>query len=96
VAGTLLVLLLLTLVTDVSVFSINLTTGLGVGLGIDYSLFIVSRFRQELHAGRTPADAVVRTVQTAGRTVLFSPAGAPGGACLGSPPPAPLTPRCCS
>jgi putative drug exporter of the RND superfamily len=72
VAGTLLVLLLLTLVTDVSVFSINLTTGLGVGLGIDYSLFIVSRFREELHAGLAPADAVVRTVQTAGRTVLFS------------------------
>jgi putative drug exporter of the RND superfamily len=72
VAGTLLALWLLTLVTDVSVFSINLTTGLGVGLGIDYSLFIVSRFREELHAGRSPGDAVVRTVETAGRTVLFS------------------------
>jgi RND superfamily putative drug exporter len=72
VAGTLLALWLLTLATEVSVFSINLTTGLGVGLGIDYSLFIVSRFREELRAGLAPDDAVVRTVQTAGRTVLFS------------------------
>jgi RND superfamily putative drug exporter len=72
VVGTLLVLFLLTLVTDVSVFSINLTTALGIGLGIDYSLFIVSRFREELRAGLNSNDAVVRTVETAGRTVLFS------------------------
>jgi len=72
VVGTLLVLFLLTLVTDVSIFSINLTTALGIGLGIDYSLFIVSRFREEMRAGLEPADAVVRTVETAGRTVLFS------------------------
>jgi RND superfamily putative drug exporter len=72
VVGTLLVLFLLTLVTDVSVFSINLTTALGIGLGIDYSLFIVSRFREEMRAGLSSDDAVVRTVETAGRTVLFS------------------------
>jgi putative drug exporter of the RND superfamily len=72
VVGTLLVLFLLTLVTDVSIFSINLTTALGIGLGIDYSLFIVSRFREELRAGRSSDDAVVRTVETAGRTILFS------------------------
>ena len=72
VVGTFLVLSLLTIVTDVSIFSINLTTALGIGLGIDYSLFIVSRFREEMRAGLAPADAVVRTVETAGRTVLFS------------------------
>jgi RND superfamily putative drug exporter len=72
VIGTLLVLFLLTLVTDVSIFSINLTTALGIGLGIDYSLFIVSRFREEMRAGLAPHDAVVRTMETAGRTVLFS------------------------
>jgi RND superfamily putative drug exporter len=72
VVGTLLVLFLLTLVTDVSIFSINLTTALGIGLGIDYSLFIVSRFREEMQAGLPPHDAVIRTVETAGRTVLFS------------------------
>jgi RND superfamily putative drug exporter len=72
VVGTLLVLFVLTLATDVSIFSINLTTALGIGLGIDYSLFIVSRFREEMRAGLGPDDAVVRTVETAGRTVLFS------------------------
>ncbi|MGH2636777.1 MAG: MMPL family transporter, partial [Actinomycetota bacterium] len=72
VLGTFLVLFLITLVTDVSIFSINLTTALGIGLGIDYSLFIVSRFREEMHAGLSSDDAVVRAVETAGRTVLFS------------------------
>src|ERR687891_1036394 len=72
VVGTFLVLSLLTIVTDVSIFSINLTTALGIGLGIDYSLFIVSRFREEMRAGLASDDAVVRTVETAGRTILFS------------------------
>ncbi len=72
VVGTLLALFLLTLVTDVSIFSINLTTALGIGLGIDYSLFIVSRFREEMRAGLASDDAVIRAVETAGRTVLFS------------------------
>jgi putative drug exporter of the RND superfamily len=72
VTGTLLALFAVAQVTDVSVYSINLTTALGLGLAIDYSLFIVSRFREELAAGRSSDDAVVRTVETAGRTVAFS------------------------
>jgi len=72
VLGAFFVLWLVTAVTDVSVFSINLVTALGLGLAIDYSLFVVSRFREELHAGRSVDDAVVRTVETAGRTVAFS------------------------
>jgi putative drug exporter of the RND superfamily len=55
-----------------SVFAINLITGAGLGLAIDYSLFVVSRYREELHAGHEPQVAVVRTVRTAGRTVAFS------------------------
>src|SRR2546430_8001665 len=72
IVGTFLVLLVVAAFTDVSIFALNLTTGMGLGLAIDYSLFIVSRFREELHAGRAPNDAVVRTVQTAGKTVAFS------------------------
>jgi RND superfamily putative drug exporter len=70
--GTFLALFLVALVTDVSVFSINLTTALGLGLSIDYSLFIVSRFREEVRAGRPTEVALVRTMETAGRTVAFS------------------------
>jgi putative drug exporter of the RND superfamily len=70
--GTFLALFLVALVTDVSVFSINLTTALGLGLSIDYSLFIVNRFREELGAGRSTEAALVRTMETAGRTVAFS------------------------
>ncbi|HEV8420475.1 MAG TPA: MMPL family transporter, partial [Actinomycetota bacterium] len=72
VVGTLLVLQGISSLTDVSIFSLNLTTALGIGLGIDYSLFIVSRYREEMRHGLPPHEAVVRTVQTAGRTVLFS------------------------
>ncbi len=72
VVGTFMVLLLLSQVTEVSVFALNLTTAMGLGLAIDYSLFIVSRYREELHAGHEPHAAVVRTVRTAGRTVAFS------------------------
>ncbi len=57
---------------DVSIFSVNIVTMLGLGLAIDYSLFVVSRFREELHHGLSVEDAVVRTVATAGRTVAFS------------------------
>ena len=74
IVGTFLVLQLLTGVTEVSIFALNLTTALGLGLAIDYSLFIVSRYREELAGGRSPDEAVVRTVRTAGRTVLFSAA----------------------
>ena len=74
IVGTLLVLRVLAEVTDVSIYALNLTTALGLGLAIDYSLFIVSRYREELRAGREPADALVVTMGTAGRTVLFSAA----------------------
>ena len=72
VLGTFLVLRILAAVTDVSIYSLNLTTAMGLGLAIDYSLFVVSRYREELRAGRDTEAAVVRTVETAGRTVLFS------------------------
>ncbi|MFJ8164335.1 MMPL family transporter [Streptomyces sp. NPDC096136] len=74
IAGTLLVLGLLGSVTDVSVFALNLTTALGLGLGIDYGLLVVSRFREELAAGHAPREAAVRTVRTAGHTIGFSAA----------------------
>ncbi|MFF3320698.1 MMPL family transporter [Streptomyces sp. NPDC002889] len=74
IGGTLLVLSVLGSVTDVSVFALNLTTALGLGLGIDYGLLIVSRFREELARGQTPPRAAVRTVCTAGRTIVFSAA----------------------
>jgi RND superfamily putative drug exporter len=62
----------LTELTDVSVFALNLTTALGLGLAIDYALFIVRRFREELSGGAEPLTAVGTTLRTAGRTVLFS------------------------
>ena len=57
---------------DVSVFALNLVTGLGLGLAIDYSLFIVSRYREELAEHGAGATALRNTLNTAGRTVLFS------------------------
>jgi uncharacterized membrane protein YdfJ with MMPL/SSD domain len=54
-----------------SIFAVNLVTGVGLGLGIDYSLFILSRYREELAAGNEPREAIARTLQTAGRTVLY-------------------------
>ena len=72
ITGTLLTLFVLGSLTDVSIFSINLTTALGLGLAVDYSLFIVSRFREEMGNGLAPHDAVVRSVETAGRTVAIS------------------------
>ncbi|WP_328850368.1 MMPL family transporter [Micromonospora globbae] len=60
------------LFTDVSIFAINVITLIGLGMAVDYALFVVSRFREELAAGRTTADAVRRTMATAGRTVLVS------------------------
>jgi trehalose monomycolate/heme transporter len=67
----------LTTVTDVSVYSINVITLIGMGLAIDYALFVVSRFREELarapDAGREHvSEAITATMATAGRTVLFS------------------------
>ena len=72
ILGSFTALRLLTMVTGVSVFSPNITTILGLGLGIDYGLFLVTRFREELHKQSTVQDAVARTVATAGRTVLVS------------------------
>jgi RND superfamily putative drug exporter len=72
VLGTFLSLFVIGSLTDVSIYAINLTTALGLGLAIDYSLFIVSRYREELRAGRSVGDAVVRSVETAGRTVAIS------------------------
>jgi trehalose monomycolate/heme transporter len=66
------VLRLLTMVTTVSTFSTNITTILGLGLGIDYGLFIVTRFREELRRQPDVQSAVARTVATAGRTVAIS------------------------
>ncbi|MGV4987333.1 MMPL family transporter [Streptomyces sp. NRAIS4] len=74
IGGTLLTLSLLGSVTDVSVFALNLTTALGLGLGIDYGLLVVSRFREELTAGHEPREAARRTACTAGRTIFFSAA----------------------
>ena len=71
VVGTFLVLFVINEFTEVSVFALNLTTAMGLGLAIDYSLFIVSRYREELR-DHEPDVAVRRTVRTAGRTVLFS------------------------
>ena len=59
-------------VVDISIFALNLITGLGLGLAIDYSLFLVSRYREELERVGPGAEAVRRTVATAGRTVAFS------------------------
>ncbi|MFF8955905.1 MMPL family transporter [Streptomyces sp. NPDC014894] len=72
ILGTNAVLRGLTEFADVSVFAMNLTTALGLGLAIDYALFIVRRFREELEAGAEVPEAVGTTLRTAGRTVLFS------------------------
>lgn len=74
VLGTFLVLTVINSFTDVSIFALNLTTAMGLGLAIDYALFIISRYREELAAGWPVNDAVVRSVRTAGRTVVFSAA----------------------
>jgi uncharacterized membrane protein YdfJ with MMPL/SSD domain len=72
ILGSMAVLRLITYTTDVSIFALNLTTALGLALAIDYTLLIISRFRDELATGASRDDALVRTMQTAGRTVLFS------------------------
>jgi RND superfamily putative drug exporter len=65
-------LFLVSQVADVSIYAINLATALGVGLGIDYALLIVNRFREELARGKSIEAALVKTVASAGRTVIFS------------------------
>jgi RND superfamily putative drug exporter len=79
VVGTLFILRLIAGVTDVSIFAMNTATVIGLGLAVDYSLFIVSRYREELrHRGgditnkADRSEAIVAAVRTAGRTVVFS------------------------
>ena len=72
IVGSFAILNGLTQFTDVSIFAINLVTALGLGLGVDYALLFVSRYREELRAGATPREGVVNTLMTAGRTIAFS------------------------
>ncbi|MBV8346235.1 MAG: MMPL family transporter [Mycolicibacterium sp.] len=72
ILGSLAVLRIITFFTDVSIFALNLTTALGLALAIDYTLLIISRYRDELAGGASQRDALVTTMVTAGRTVLFS------------------------
>ena len=72
IVGTFLLLRLANEFVDVSIFALNLTTGLGLGLAIDYSLFVVSRYREEIAKSGPGPKAMRRTLNTAGRTVLFS------------------------
>jgi putative drug exporter of the RND superfamily len=58
--------------TSLSIYALNLVTGVGLGLAIDYSLFMVSRYREELARGADGPAAIVQTMKTAGRTVMFS------------------------
>ena len=72
ILGSLSVLRLITFGTDVSIFALNLTTAMGLALAIDYTLLIISRYRDELADGADRDTALRRTMVTAGRTVLFS------------------------
>src|SRR4051812_63719 len=72
ILGSMAVLRAITLVTDVSIFALNLTVAMGLALAIDYTLLIISRYRDELADGADRDRALVRTMATAGRTVLFS------------------------
>ena len=72
IVGTFLTLSVASDLGSISIFALNLTTGLGLGLAIDYSLFIVSRYREEIAKDGPGLAAMRRTMATAGRTVLFS------------------------
>jgi RND superfamily putative drug exporter len=72
ILGSFAVLRLLALFTTVSIYSLNITTIIGLGLGIDYGLFMVVRFREELRRQPSVEDAVARTLATAGRTIAVS------------------------
>ena len=85
IVGTTFLLSAATLLTSISVFAMNLVTALGLALAIDYSLFIVSRYREEIARSGPGVEAMRRTLATAGRTVLFSSvtvAGATGSLML--------------
>ncbi|MBI5500597.1 MAG: MMPL family transporter [Deltaproteobacteria bacterium] len=79
VAGGLAVVLALSRRMEVASYAINICTLIGLGVAIDYSLFLVSRYREELAAGRDPRDALVRAVDRAGRVILFSGAAVAAG-----------------
>ena len=72
ILGAFFILYLFSLFTDVSVYALNLTTGMGLGLGIDYALLMVNRFREEIHHGKNVEDSIVTTMATAGKTVFYS------------------------
>jgi RND superfamily putative drug exporter len=72
ILGSLAVLRAIALVTNVSIFALNVTVALGFALAVDYTLLIISRYRDEVAAGSGRDEAVANTVTTAGRTVLFS------------------------
>ena len=72
IIGALAVLRLVTFATDVSIFALNLAAAMGLALAIDYTLLIISRYRDELAGGVDRAEALNRTMTTAGRTVIFS------------------------
>ncbi|MEV0356088.1 MMPL family transporter [Nocardia sp. NPDC050697] len=74
ILGTFAELSVLGSITDVSIYAVNLTTGLGLGLAVDYGLLMVARFREHRSAGRSPDEAVAGAVATAGRTIAFSAA----------------------
>jgi len=72
IVGAMSVLRLVTFTTEVSIFALNLSTALGVALAVDYTLLILSRYRDELAEGSDRDEALIRTMATSGRTVLFS------------------------
>ncbi|GAA3742828.1 RND superfamily putative drug exporter [Spinactinospora alkalitolerans] len=72
VVGTLGILRVVALFTEISTFASNIALVMGIGLGVDYGLFVTYRYREELAAGRTVETAVRRAVGVAGRTVVFS------------------------
>jgi putative drug exporter of the RND superfamily len=72
ILGAFFILFLFTTFTDVSIYALNLTTGMGLGLGIDYALLMVNRFREELHHGKNIEDSIIITLKTAGKTVFYS------------------------
>lgn len=72
ILGAFFIIYLITLFTNVSIFALNLITGLGLGLGIDYALLMVNRFREELHAGKSVEESIITTVNSAGKTVFYS------------------------
>ena len=72
IVSTLLLLTVASELTSISIFALNLVTGLGLGLAIDYSLFVVSRYREEMARSGPGMTALRRTMATAGRTVLYS------------------------